>query len=260
MVTKFAQMKERGDKIAALTAYDAAFAKALSAAGVDAILVGDSLGMVVQGRKDTLAVRLRDIIYHLRAVARGAPDAFVIGDMPFATYQTSPPQAFANAAKLMAAGAAMVKVEGGAEMAETVAFLTARGAPVCAHIGLLPQQIRAAGGYKVQGRGDENAKRVMADALALQDAGAALMVLELLPAALAGEISRRLRIPTLGIGSGAACDGQILVLYDALGIGGRPLKFARDFLAGNDSVAAALSDYVRAVKNGEFPTAENSFS
>lgn len=258
MPQRFAQMKQDGEKIAALTAYDATTARLLAAAGVDLILVGDSLGMVIKGEKDTLNVKVSEVAYHVRAVVAGAPQAFVVGDMPFASFQESPQRAFANAAKLLAAGAAMVKVEGGAEMAETVRFLTGRGVPVCAHVGLLPQSVRASGGYKVQGRGEEEAQRVTADALQMQEAGAALAVLELLPAPLAADISRRLDIPTIGIGSGGDCDGQILVVQDLLGMSARKLRFARNFLADCNAIGEAVAAYVRAVKEGSFPAAEHA--
>ena len=264
-------MKQNGEKIAALTAYDATFAAVLAARGVDMMLVGDSLGMVLQGRRDTLAVSLADIRRHVADVVAGAPNAFVVGDMPFGSFQRGPDFAFANAAKLMSAGAAMVKIEGGELFAPTVRFVTERGVPVCAHVGLMPQSARADGGFKVQGRGEENAKRIVNDALAMQDAGAAMIVLELIPAALAGEISAKLEIPAIGIGSGAECDGQILVLHDMLGLCTQK-RFTRDFLSavagkgksgGNEAggwIGDAAAEYVRAVKAGEFPAAENTFS
>ena len=252
-------MKQAGEKIAALTAYDAAFAAAVAAAGADFILVGDSLGMVVQGKKDTLGVRLNEVVYHIRCVVAGAPAAFVVGDMPFGSFQATPEQAFAAAVKLMAAGAAMVKIEGGAEMAETVRFLTMRGVPVCAHIGLLPQQVRASGGYVVQGRDDENADRLRKEALSMQAAGAALIVLELMPRVLARDISVAVAVPTIGIGSGGDCDGQILVLPDILGLTGGNKRFVRNFMQDDNSIQGAIGDYVRAVKTGDFPQEENAF-
>lgn len=267
MPNRFIKMKQAGERFAALTAYDATTARVMTAAGIDLILVGDSLGMVVQGRADTLAVRLQDARYHLQNVVRGAAGVnsnsgdnkpFIVADMPFASFEESPQQAFANAARLMKAGANMVKLEGGADMASTVEFLTQRGIPVCAHIGLLPQKIRAMGAYKVQGRDEEQAQRLLADAEQLQAAGAAMMVLELLPSAVAAKISQALTIPTLGIGSGAQCDGQILVVYDMLGIGGS-LRFTRNFMAGAASIPAAIENYIRAVKEGSFPSAEESF-
>lgn len=262
MPERFIKMKQSGEKFAALTAYDATLARVLASAGVDIILVGDSLGMVVQGRADTLAVQLRDVEYHLRSVVRGAGGTFVIADLPFASFEASSAQAFANAARLVKAGANMVKIEGGGDMAETVAFLTARGIPVCAHIGLLPQKIRAMGGYKVQGRGEENAQRLLADAEQLQAAGAAMLVLELLPAEVAASISRTLAIPTLGIGCGADCDGQILVVYDMLGVSDRQLRFTHNFMAdkdGSGSIQDAVARYIQAVKSGAFPTPQHTF-
>jgi 3-methyl-2-oxobutanoate hydroxymethyltransferase len=252
-------MRERGEKIAVLTGYDASFARLMDEAGVDIILVGDSLGMVVQGHTSTLPVKLSEMSYHTRCVARGVKRAFIVADLPFATYQQSPQQAYASAAKLMAAGAHMVKLEGGAVMAETTAFLTSRGIPVCAHLGLLPQSVNQLGGYKVQGRDDDAAHQLLEDAKAIQAAGAGLVVLEAIPAALAEKLTRALYIPTIGIGAGPDCSGQVLVLYDALGLYPHPPKFSRNFMEGAGSVPAALAAYVQAVKSGTFPGAEHSF-
>lgn len=254
----FAAMKASGEKIAALTAYDSSFAHLATQAGADALLVGDSLGMVLQGRRDTLAVTMRQMIYHIRCVVAGAPDAFVIGDMPFATYQSSPQQCFINAAKLTAAGASMIKMEGGAELADTVRFVCERGIAVCAHVGLMPQRARKEGGYKVQGKTASEAATVIKDAKALADAGAELMIVELLPRKLASKVSAKVHTPTIGIGSGPECDGQILVLHDMLGIG-KPKKFVRDFTDGASGIADALQRYVKAVKSGKFPAAQHSF-
>ena len=275
MPQRFIKMKQDGEKIAALTAYDATFAAVAAARGADLLLVGDSLGMVLQGRRDTLGVAVADIRRHTENAVAGAPDAFVVADMPFGSFQKNPESAFANAAKLMSAGAAMVKMEGGEIMAPAVRFVAERGAPVCAHVGLTPQSARAEGGFKVRGRGEENARRILNDALAMQEAGAAMIVLELIPAKLAGEISAKLRIPTIGIGSGAKCDGQILVLHDMLGLCPQK-RFTRDFLAevfsrnksGDDAnqnqkgglIGDAIAEYARAVKAGEFPAAEEAFS
>ena len=250
-------MKAEGVKIAALTSYDATTARLQVAAGVDFLLVGDSLGMAVKGERDTLNVRVGEVAYHTRAVCAGAAEAFVVADMPFGSFQASPQTAFGNAAKFLAAGANMVKIEGGAEMAETVHFLTQRGVPVCAHIGLLPQAVRVSGGYRVQGRGDDGA-RVMDDALAMQEAGAGLIVLELLPQTLAKSITAKLAIPTIGIGCGVHCDGQILVVHDMLGMTARKLRFVKDFLAEAGSVAQAFESYVREVKDGTFPAEEHA--
>jgi 3-methyl-2-oxobutanoate hydroxymethyltransferase len=249
-----------GEKIAVLTCYDASFATLLDEAGVDVLLVGDSLGMVVQGEKTTLPVTLDDMLYHTRCVARGAKKAFIVADLPFGSYQLNPQQAFASAARLMAAGAHMVKLEGGAAMVETTAFLAERGIPVCGHIGLTPQSVHQLGGYRVQGKSEHAAKQLLEDALALQQAGAAMLVLEAMPAALSKQVTQRLAIPTIGIGAGADCAGQVLVLYDLLGIyPGKTPKFAKDFLSGAASARAALEHYVRAVKDGTFPAAEHSF-
>ena len=252
-------MKAEGKKIAVLTAYDATFARLLADVGVDALLVGDSLGMVVQGATDTLSVRLAEVAYHIRCVRAGAPQAVIIGDMPFGSFQSSPERAFAATTKLMAAGASMVKIEGGETFAPTVRFLTERGVPVCAHVGLMPQWVRMQGGYKVQGRGDA-AERVRADAHSMEQAGASLMVLEMIPSALAADITAAITAATIGIGSGAACDGQVLVLHDMLGLSpGAPKKIVKNFMADAASVQEAVAHYVRAVKNGTFPAAENSF-
>lgn len=253
------KMQAQGEKIAVLTGYDASFARAMDEAGVDVILVGDSLGMVVQGQASTLPVKLPEMSYHTRCVARGATRAFIVSDLPFATYQQSPEQAFASAAKLMSAGAHMVKLEGGAVMLDTVQFLTSRGIPVCAHLGLLPQSVNQLGGYKVQGRDLDAAQQLKTDALALQHAGAGLLVLEAIPSALANEVTAALTIPTIGIGAGADCSGQVLVLYDMLGLYPHPPKFSKNFMQDAGSIPAALSAYVQAVKSGAFPSAEHGF-
>lgn len=252
-------LRERGEKIAVLTCYDASFARVLDTAGVDVLLVGDSLGMVVQGHPTTLPVKLAEMGYHTRCVAAGTERAFLVADLPFGSYQPSPAHAFSAAARLMAAGAHMVKLEGGAVMLETVAFLTQRGIPVCAHLGLLPQSVNQLGGYKVQGRDDPTATQLLADARALEAAGAGLIVLEMVPATLAKTVTDALTIPTIGIGAGPDCSGQVLVLYDLLGLYPRAPKFSKNFLAGHDSIEAAVRAYVTAVKSGSFPTAEHSF-
>lgn len=253
-------MHDRGEKIAMLTCYDASFAALLEAQGVDVLLVGDSLGMVLQGHDSTLPVALDDMVYHTACVARGSKTAFIIADMPFGTSQISPQQTFAHAARLMVAGAQMVKIEGGEEMAETVRFLTTRGIPVCAHIGLTPQSVHQLGGYKVQGRSEDDAKRIVSDALALQHAGAGMIILEAVPAALALDITAALSIPTIGIGAGASCSGQVLVLYDMLDIyPGKKARFVKNYMQGAASIADAVSLYVAEVKNGSFPTQEHSF-
>lgn len=252
--------KARGEKIVMLTAYDASFAALADAAGVDVLLVGDSLGMVVQGHASTLPVSLDDMVYHTRCVARGIRNALLIADLPFMSYRDAP-IAMAGAARLMAeGGATMVKLEGAGWACGVIHALAERDVPVCAHLGLTPQSVRKLGGYRVQGRDERAAARLLADAHAVAEAGADLLVLECVPATLAATITRELAIPTIGIGAGADCDGQVLVLYDALGItpGKRP-KFSKDFLAGRESVPAALAAYVEAVRSGEFPTAEHAW-
>ncbi|GAB4119038.1 MAG: 3-methyl-2-oxobutanoate hydroxymethyltransferase [Sideroxydans sp.] len=259
-LSKLQTMRERGEKIAVLTCYDASFATLLENNGVEVLLVGDSLGMVVQGRESTLPVTIEQMAYHTSCVASGAQQAFIIADMPFGTSQYSPRETFSYAVQLMQAGAEMVKLEGGAEMADTVAFLTSRGIPVCGHIGLTPQSVNQLGGYKVQGKTDAAAKKLLNDAQALQDAGAGLIVLEAIPAALGAQVTQQLRIPTIGIGAGAACSGQVLVLYDMLGIyPGRKARFVKDFMPEATSIAQAVANYVAEVKSGTFPAAEHCF-
>ena len=259
-LSKLQGMRGQGEKIAVLTCYDASFAALMEANGVDVLLVGDSLGMVLQGHDTTLPVGMRDMAYHTACVARGAKQAFIVADMPFGTSQISPQDTFAQAVQLMAAGAQMVKLEGGAEMVETVHFLTSRGIPVCGHIGLTPQSVHQLGGYRVQGKDDAAARRLLADALALQQAGAGLLVLEAMPATLAAEVTAQLSIPTIGIGAGAACSGQVLVVYDMLGIyPGKKARFVKDFMQGAGSIAQAVANYVAEVKTGTFPAAEHSF-
>lgn len=257
-VTQLREMKAAGERIAALTAYDASFAALEERCGVEVLLVGDSLGMVVKGERDTLGVSVADILYHCRAVRRGAGAALLMADMPFASY-ASPAQALGNAARLLAEGGAnMVKLEGGGWLAGTVRLLDERGIPVCAHLGLQPQQVHKLGGYRIQGRDREAARQILEDALTLQRAGAGALVLECVPAALAAEITAALDIPTIGIGAGAGCDGQVLVLHDALGVSASQPRFCRDFLQGRQSVEQALRAYVQAVKQGTFPSTEHS--
>ncbi len=254
------KLVHEGGKIAMLTCYDASFAAVLDAAGVDVLLVGDSLGNVVQGEETTLPVTLEQMVYHTGCVANGAKKAFLIADMPFGTFQAGPQRAFENAARLMAAGAHMVKLEGGLAMADTVAYLVERGIPVCGHIGLTPQSVHAFGGYKVQGKTEQAARRLEEDAAALEQAGAGMVVLEMVPAALAGAITRRLSVPTIGIGAGRDCSGQVLVLYDMLDVfPGRKARFVKNFLRGTGSIQAAVENYVKEVKAGTFPGSEHSF-
>ncbi len=259
-LTALKAMPGRGEKIAMLTCYDASFAALLEAAGVDVLLVGDSLGMVLQGLDTTLPVTLADMIYHTACVARGAKQAFIVSDMPFGTSQISPQETFAHAAGLMAAGAQMVKLEGGAVMLETVRFLTSRGIPVCAHLGLTPQSVHQLGGYRVQGRESAAAQQLLEDAIALEQAGAGMLVLEMVPTQLAAEITAQLTIPAIGIGAGADCSGQVLVLYDMLDIyPGKKPRFVKNYMQGAASIAGAVSLYVAEVKNGSFPLPEHGF-
>jgi len=230
------QLQERarsGEKLAMLTAYDASFAQIADAAGVEILLIGDSLGMVVQGHDSTLAVTLEQAEYHVRCVARGSQKALVLADLPFGSYQESPAQAFASSARLMAAGAGMVKLEGGATMVETTRFLVERGVPVCAHIGLTPQSVHTLGGYRVQGRQEDSADRLVADAKALEAAGAAIVLMEAMPAAVAKRVTDALTVPTIGIGAGPDVSGQVLVIYDMLDIyPGRKARFVKNFMEG----------------------------
>ena len=248
------EMHAAGEKLTMLTCYDASFARVADDAGVELLLVGDSLGMVLQGRSSTLPVTLDEMAYHVRAVVAGNKTAWVIGDMPFGSYQQSPAQAMASATVLMQAGAQMVKLEGGGWTVETVRFLTERGVPVCAHLGLTPQSVHALGGYRIQGKTDEAAATLKAHCRELADAGAALLVLELIPSALAVEVTATLPIPTIGIGAGVDCSGQVLVLHDMLGITrGKLPRFVKNFMAGNDSIENAIRAYVAEVKAKTFP-------
>ena len=255
-----AKMKSAGEKIAMLTCYDARFAQSCDAAGIDSILVGDSLGMVVQGHDSTLPVTVEHVAYHIACVARGCSRPLIIGDLPFGSFQESPQAAYRNAVTLMAAGAQMVKLEGGVEMAETTRFLTSRGIPVCAHIGLTPQSVHQLGGYRVQGKDEAGAAQLLADAQAHQDAGAALIVLEAIPSALAASVTAKLAIATIGIGAGKECSGQVLVLHDMLDVAaGRKPRFVRNFMAGQDSITGAFAAYAAAVKDGSFPAPEHCY-
>ena len=256
---RLAAMRAGGEKITMLTAYDATFAAVADAAGVECLLVGDSLGMVCQGLAGTTAVTLDTMRYHTECVARGVQQAggtaWIVADLPFGSYHRSAGQALESAVVLMQAGAHMVKLEGGGWTTETVRFLVERGIPVCGHLGLTPQTVSALGGYRVQGRDEAAAARLRADALALEDAGAAMLVLEMVPAALAAALTAELsRCATIGIGAGRATAGQVLVMHDMLGIHLTRLpKFVRNFMSGADSVAAAMQAYVAAVKDGSFP-------
>ncbi|HEX7116883.1 MAG TPA: 3-methyl-2-oxobutanoate hydroxymethyltransferase [Steroidobacter sp.] len=259
-ISTLVKMKADGEKIAAITAYDASFATLVDDAGVDVVLVGDSLGMVIQGHDTTVPVTLEDVIYHCRAVSKGLYRPFLMADMPFMTYATRE-QALSNAVRLMQeAGAKMVKLEGGAGQVEIVEFLASHDIAVCAHLGLKPQSVHKAGGFRVQGREDAAAEQMMKDALALEQAGADLVLLECIPAKLGAEITRALRVPVIGIGAGPETDGQILVLYDVLDItSGRKPRFSKNFMAGHDSVLEAVKAYVQAVKSREYPAPEHCF-
>ncbi|MGX9713609.1 3-methyl-2-oxobutanoate hydroxymethyltransferase [Janthinobacterium lividum] len=252
-------MRDTGQKIAALTCYDASFATLMNACGVELLLVGDSLGNVVQGQGTTLPVSVADIAYHTASVARGNRTAVLAADMPFGSYAT-PQAAYANAVQLMQAGAHMVKLEGGSWLCDTVRFLTERGIPVFAHLGLTPQSVHQLGGFKVQGKTAEGAAALKADALALQAAGAALLLLEAIPATLGREVSALLAIPTIGIGAGPDCSGQILVMHDMLNVfPGKKARFVRDFMTGQASIGGAFTAYVGAVKERSFPAPQHCF-
>ena len=255
---KLREMRARGEKIAMLTCYDATFAQVLDEAGVDTLLVGDSLGNVLQGRASTLAVTLADMVYHTECVARAQPAAWLVADMPFGSYEGGKGPALESAIALMRAGARMVKLEGGGWTAEIVAHLVARGIPVCAHLGLTPQRVHALGGYRVQGRDDDAAAQLKREARELAEAGAAMMVFEMVPAALATEITAdNPDLMTIGIGAGGGTSGQVLVLHDMLGLGtGRKPRFVRNFMAEGGSIASAIGRYVAAVKDGSFPQAD----
>ena len=243
-----------------MTAYDSSFAALGEAAGVDILLVGDSLGMVVQGHDSTLPVTLDEMAYHTRCVVRGSSKALVVADLPFGSYQESKEQALRSAARLLAAGAGMVKLEGGAVMVETTRFLVDRGIPVCAHIGLTPQSVNTLGGYRVQGKTEEGVDRLVTDAKALEAAGAAIVLMEAMPASAAKRVTEALKVPTIGIGAGIDVSGQVLVVYDMLDIyPGRKARFVKNFMAGAPSIAAGIEAYVKAVKAKTFPGPEHAF-
>ena len=253
------KMKQQGEKISTITAYDASFAKIFDQAGIHAILIGDSLGMVLQGQDDTIPVSIEDMAYHTQCVKRGVENTLIIGDMPFMSYATTE-QALVNAAKLMQAGASMVKMEGGAWLVDTIKSLVERGIPVCAHLGLTPQSVNVFGGFKVQGREETQAQQMIKDAQALEVAGAQLLVLECIPAPLGKAISAAVSIPTIGIGAGKDTDGQILVMHDALGISCSYMpKFSRNFLIDTGDIKKAIELYITEVSNGNFPGEDHIF-
>ena len=253
------KMKAAGEKFVCITAYDATFARLVSEAGAETILVGDSLGMVLQGYDSTIPVTVEEMAYHTACVTRGQPDSLVIADMPFMSY-TSAEQTMENATALMQAGAQMVKMEGGTWLSESISMLVERGVPVCAHLGLTPQSVNAFGGFKVQGRTPKEAKSILADAVEIQDAGASLLVLECIPAHLASDISAKLDIPVIGIGAGAGTDAQVLVLHDMLGLSSHTARFVENFMQGQDTIQGGLKAFVEAVKSGEYPREEHTYS
>ncbi len=262
------QLTASGEKIAMLTCYDATFAKVSAAAGVDVLLVGDSLGMVLQGAENTLQVTMQDMIYHTRCVAAGAPDTLIMTDMPYGSYEHNIEDACNNAQALIDAGADIIKIEGG-EFSASVQRMVERGIPVCAHLGFTPQSVKQLGGYKIQGKTDESAQKITQDAINMQAAGASFTLLEMVPATLARHITDKLKIPTIGIGAGPDCSGQVLVIQDLLGIytgvaskspdDYKAPRFAKNFLAESSSIQEAISKYVGAVKNKSFPAAEHSY-
>ena len=253
------EMKESGERIACLTSYDASFAKVQDEAGVDLLLVGDSLGMVLQGGDNTLRVSISDMIYHSRLVSNVAKRAVIVTDMPFMSYST-PSQALGNAARLISEGGAhVVKIEGGSELSAVVKLIVQHGIPVCGHLGLTPQSIHKIGGLGVQAATDKTAKELEKDAISLQEAGASCLVLECVPSLVAERVTKFLKIPVIGIGAGSKCDGQVLVLYDILGLTSKQPKFSKNFLLGEDSISDAIKKYVKQVKNNSFPTKSNSY-
>lgn len=260
-LTTLRALKQKGEKITMLTCYDATFAAACSKAGVEVLLIGDSLGMVLQGHDSTLPVSMADTVYHTASVKRGNAGALIVADLPFMANATLE-QTLHNSGLLMQAGAHMIKVEGAAWLAESISKLAERGVPVCAHMGLTPQAVNILGGYKVQGREHSQARQMVADAIALEQAGAAMLLLECVPSDLAGEISRTVKVPVIGIGAGPQTDGQVLVLHDMLGLSltGRVAKFVKNFMSGQPSIQDALAAYVKEVKAVSFPAAEHGFS
>lgn len=253
------KMKGAGEKFVCITAYDATFARLVSEAGAETILVGDSLGMVLQGYDSTIPVTIDDMAYHTACVTRARPHSLVIADMPFMSYPT-PEQTMANATELMQAGAQMVKMEGGTWLSDSISMLVERGIPVCAHLGLTPQSVNTFGGYRVQGRTPKEAKSILADAVEIQDAGASLLVLECVPAHLAADISAKLDIPVIGIGAGAGTDAQVLVMHDLLGLSEHTARFVENFMDGQTTIQGALKSFVQAVKSGDYPREEHTYT
>ena len=259
-ISSLQKKKLEGEKITALTAYDASFAKLFDEQGIDFLLIGDSLGMVLQGTEDTLGVTVKDIAYHTRSVKSGVNQSMVVADMPFMSYAT-PEQTFSNAATLMAAGASMVKLEGGEWLVDTISGLVERGVPVCGHLGLTPQSVHVFGGFKVQGRESDKADALVDSAIALEKAGAQLLVLECVPVKLAARITNQLSIPVIGIGAGPECDGQILVMHDMLGVSANYMpKFSKNYLQATGDIRKAVQQYIQEVHDGSFPDEQHSFN
>ena len=269
LLSQLNQKVQAGEKIAMLTCYDATFAKLMQEAGVDILLVGDSLGMVLHGAENTLNVSMHHMTYHTKSVAAGAPNTFIIADMPLGSYEHDAEAAYKNAEWLIKSGAHMVKFEGGGDKAKTAQYLVERGIPVCAHLGFTPQSVNQLGGYKIQGKSVEGAAKIMQDAIAMANAGASFILLEMVPASLAKSITEALKVPTIGIGAGVDCSGQVLVLQDLIGIYTGPSaknpadfkspRFVRNFLKDTYSVQSAVAAYVAAVKNKTFPALEHSY-
>ena len=259
-ITKLLAMHAEREKITMLTAYDSTMSALLNRCGIEVILIGDSLGNVIQGHSSTTPVTIEQMTYHTECVARANSNAFLIADLPFASYG-DPVRALDSAAELMRAGADMVKLEGGDWQADIIQYLVERSVPVCAHLGLLPQSVHLLGGYKVQGKSKDAASHMLEQAIACQEAGAQMVVLEAIPSSLGERITEELHIPTIGIGAGPDCSGQVLVLQDMLGISpGKPPKFVKNFMDGHQSVEAAIKAYVREVKSGKFPGPEHGFA
>ena len=257
-VNTLQKLKQQGEKFCCITAYDATFSRLIAEAGAETMLVGDSLGMVLQGHDSTIPVTVEDMAYHTACVARGNRGSLLIADMPFMSYATAE-QALDSGMALMQAGAHMVKMEGGTWLSDSIHRLVERGVPVCAHLGLTPQSVNVFGGFRVQGRTPKGAKSILADAVEIQDAGASLLVLECIPAELATDISEKLRIPVIGIGAGPGTDAQVLVMHDMLGLSEIPPRFVRNFMTGQADIQSALRAFVNAVKAGEYPAAEHSY-
>jgi 3-methyl-2-oxobutanoate hydroxymethyltransferase len=258
-INSLQQKKQAGEKFAVITCYDAGYARLVEKAAIDVILIGDSLGMVVQGQDSTLPVTVEHMAYHTACVSRGCSAPLLISDMPFGSYNTTE-QCLESASSLMRAGAHMVKLEGGQWLCDSIRRLNQAGIPVCGHLGLTPQSVNVLGGYRVQGRDESSAKHILDDALALQDAGASLLVLECVPRSLARDISRALTIPVIGIGAGPETDAQVLVMHDLLGVTEKTARFVRNFAEGSSSIEDALNRYRAAVEDGQFPGEEHCFN